>query len=71
MYFCNSGVVYLDYNLMKCSEEFIDTVILHELVHSICKNHDKRFYETMSRYGTERAVAVDKENIGYNGNREL
>lgn len=71
MYFCNSGVVYLDYNLMKCSAEFIDTVILHELVHSICKNHDKRFYETMSRYGTERAVAVDKENIGYNGNREL
>jgi len=40
-------------------------------VHSLCKNHDKKFYDTLLHYGTERAVAVDKGSIGYNGSSDL
>lgn len=70
-YHCKSAMVLLDYRLMKSSAEFVDVVILHELVHSLCKNHDKKFYDTLLHYGTERAVAVDKGSIGYNGSSDL
>lgn len=70
-YYPNSGVVDFSYLLIKSSVEYVDTVILHELVHSLCGNHDKHFYDTMRHYGTERAVAIDKNAIGYNGYGEL
>lgn len=71
IYYRNSGVVKLSYYLMKCTEEFVDAVILHELIHSLCPNHDSRFYDTLLRYGGQRVVDVDRGNIGANGRVEL
>ncbi len=70
-YYIKSGVVDLSYLLMKCSPEFVDAVILHELVHSLCKFHDKKFYDTLLQYGGERIVEVDKNSIGANERVEL
>ena len=51
--------------------EFVDAVILHELVHSLCKFHDKKFYDTLGHYGGQRVVEVDKNSIGANNRVEL
>ena len=70
-YHYKSGVVSLSYFLMKCTAEFVDAVIIHELVHSLCKRHDKKFYDTLLQYGGERVVEVDKNSIGANNRVEL
>lgn len=70
-YHYSSGVVSLSYYLMKCTPEFVDAVILHELVHSLCKFHDKKFYDTLGHYGGQRVVEVDKNSIGANNRVEL
>ena len=70
-YHYRSGVVSLSYYLMKCTPEFVDAVILHELVHSLCKFHDKKFYDTLGHYGGQRVVEVDKNSIGANNRVEL
>jgi predicted metal-dependent hydrolase len=49
----------------------VDVVILHELVHSLCDDHDQKFYDTMRYYGGEKAVAVDKGYIGCNCDGDL
>ena len=66
-----SGKVCLTPKLIRCSAEYVDVVILHELVHSLCGDHDQKFYDTMRHYGGERAVAVDKEYIGCNCDGDL
>ena len=66
-----SGKVCLTPKLIRCSAEYVDIVILHELVHSLCGGHDQKFYDTMRYYGGERAVAVDKEYIGCNCDGDL
>ena len=71
-YHFRSGVVSLSWHLIKCSAEFTDIVIIHELVHSKVRNHGSYFYKALSRYaGGERAVKVDKEEIGANKSLEI
>ncbi|MBQ9138002.1 MAG: DUF45 domain-containing protein [Alistipes sp.] len=70
-YFLKSKVVYLSYYLMKCSAEFVDSVIVHELVHSLCKYHNNYFYATLRKYGGERLLEVDRKRIGENAREEI
>lgn len=39
----------LNLNLVALDDEFIDYVLLHELTHTVCKNHQKAFYELLTK----------------------
>ena len=70
-YHFRSGVVSLSWHLIKCSAEFTDIVIIHELVHSKIRNHGSYFYKALSRYAGERGVKVDKNEIGANKSLDI
>lgn len=40
----------INYDLIKTPKELIDYVMLHELIHFLCKGHDKKFYNFMDIY---------------------
>ena len=45
---------------MRISNELIDYVILHELVHTKVKNHSLKFWETLEKYCPNSKI-LDKE----------
>jgi predicted metal-dependent hydrolase len=50
----------LNMQLMNIPNHLIDYVLLHELVHTIVKNHSPLFWTTLDRY-VGNAKAIDKE----------
>ena len=50
----------LNMHLMNIPNHLIDYVILHELVHTVVKNHSPLFWITLDRY-VGNAKAIDKE----------
>ena len=49
---CNTNTCHLNFSLMLASrtDEELDYVILHELVHTVVPNHGPEFYAMMDRY---------------------
>lgn len=41
--------LHFTYKLMLCPEQVIDYIIIHELVHTIIKNHSKTFWRTVKK----------------------
>ena len=50
----------LSLHLMRISNELIDYVILHELVHTKVKNHSSKFWETLEKHCPNCKI-LDKE----------
>lgn len=61
-----SGRNNLNFNihLMRLPQKLIDYVILHELIHTIVKNHSKKFWEELNKYVGD-AKALQKELRAY------
>lgn len=51
----------LNINLMKLPDHLIDYIILHELSHTLVKNHGKEFYWVLDRVTGNRARELAKE----------
>lgn len=61
------GLFYLDtrnieisYHLMKCSDKFIDAVLMHELCHSLYPEHDTDFYKALLHYAGKELYKIDR-----------
>lgn len=56
----NLNNINLNINLVGLTEELMDYVILHELVHTEIKNHSKKFWARLDEYVGGRAKDLDK-----------
>ncbi len=55
----------LNLHLMRLPDYLIDSVLLHELCHTIEKNHGKNFWALMDKVTNGRAKQLDKEMKDY------
>ncbi|MBN1821565.1 MAG: M48 family metallopeptidase [Prolixibacteraceae bacterium] len=51
----------LNLNLMKLPDHLIDYILLHELAHTIVKNHSNSFYEELNRTTNGKSKELAKE----------
>jgi len=56
----NLNNINLNINLVTLTEELMDYVILHELVHTEIKNHSKKYWARLNKYVGGRAKELDK-----------
>jgi predicted metal-dependent hydrolase len=56
----NLNNINLNINLVSLTEELMDYVIMHELVHTEIKNHSKKFWSRLNAYVGGRAKELDK-----------
>lgn len=52
----------LNLHLMRVPEHLIDYVLLHELVHTVVKNHSEKFWLTLERYYPDARKANKEMN---------
>ncbi len=55
----------LNLHLMRIPDHLIDSVLLHELCHTVEKNHGKGFWDLMNKVTQGRAKLLDKEMKNY------
>jgi predicted metal-dependent hydrolase len=60
----NENNINLSLHLMRLPQHLIDYVLLHELVHTVHKNHSKQFWKRLDSI-TGNAKALDKELRNY------
>lgn len=60
----NENNINLSLHLMRLPQHLIDYVLLHELVHTVHKNHSKQFWKRLDSI-TGNARALDKELRNY------
>lgn len=53
-------LMYLSWHVMKFPHIYIDSLIYHELCHSLVSGHNSDFYDTLRRYGGEEIYIADK-----------
>jgi predicted metal-dependent hydrolase len=56
----NLNNVNLNINLVSLTQELMDYVILHELLHTKINNHSKKFWAQLDKYVGGRAKDIDK-----------
>jgi len=56
----NLNNINLNINLVSLTQELMDYVILHELLHTKIKNHSKKFWAQLDKYVGGKAKAFDK-----------
>jgi predicted metal-dependent hydrolase len=61
----NNSII-LSLHLMHLPDHLIDYVILHELCHTIHKNHQKEFWQLLDKYTSGKAKILAKEIKNYN-----
>lgn len=54
----------LSLHLMRLPDHLIDYILLHELVHTVHRNHGRRFWKTMEKI-CPNAKSLDRELRGY------
>lgn len=64
MYDYDSKIVEISYHIIKSSEKYIDSLLIHELCHSLVENHDAEFYALMEKVSSKEYVKINKEYIG-------
>ena len=57
----NLNNINLNINLVSLTQELMDYVILHELVHTEIKNHSKKYWLCLDKYVGGRAKEFDKK----------
>lgn len=57
----NLNNINLNINLVSLTQELMDYVILHELVHTQIKNHSKKYWARLDKYVGGRAKDFDKK----------
>jgi len=57
----NLNNINLNINLVSLTQELMDYVILHELVHTQIKNHSKKYWDRLDKYVGGRAKDFDKK----------
>jgi len=57
----NLNNINLNINLTSLTQELMDYVILHELVHTQIKNHSKKYWARLDKYVGGRAKDFDKK----------
>jgi predicted metal-dependent hydrolase len=55
----------LNLNLMKLPNHLVDYIILHELSHTVVKNHSEKFYAVLNKVTGGKARELSKEIKGY------
>jgi predicted metal-dependent hydrolase len=58
--------IILSLHLMHLPDHLIDYVILHELCHTIHKNHQQEFWQLLDKYTSGKAKTLSKEMKNYN-----
>jgi predicted metal-dependent hydrolase len=57
--------IILSLHLMHLPDHLIDYVILHELCHTVHKNHQKEFWTLLDKYTSNKAKILSKEMKNY------
>lgn len=65
MYYYESKIVEISFHVIKSSKEYLDSLLIHELCHSLVKDHDDEFYALMERVSSKEFVEINKNFIGY------
>jgi len=56
----NLNNINLNINLVSLTQDLMDYVILHELLHTKIKNHSKKFWAQLDKYVGGKAKYLDK-----------